>query len=541
MTKLDTGTELPDNFILTEEFEQIYKLINNTNTNLFITGKAGSGKSTLLEYFRQNTNKNYAILAFQGITAIKAKGQTIHSFFKFPPHFITKENVKELKDKKVIQNLDTILIDEISMVGDFSFYDLHVRLQEIMTNNDAFGGICILTVGDFLQLPPVKQDPVFSDRKPGSYGALALHLWKDFFKLHELTVIVRQVEDPQFAELLSRIRTGDHTTEDVVFIKSLEHTSTDNWPEKHVRLFLTNRLTDQFNQEVLSSLPSEKIVISAKDSVKDSTTKRCSVVVPDDMPISSTAGLPAKLTVCVGARILLTANLDISDHLVNGSTGTVVFLHFSKHHSPLNGEIYVKFDEPNAGNKLKSNKIPALKECVAIKAETKPFHISKKGSNITVTQTQYPFRIAFAMTIHKSQGGTYKYMEANFDRSSINPKRLTPINPGQGYTALSRGKMSNGIKLVNFHEDNIKVNTKALLEMNRLKPESLLDVTHPALYLTGNIIALLNIRSWNLHLQHFVCDPVHLNHCSIFCFTETNLKRKPTCDISDFCEKVMIS
>ena len=108
MTKFDTGTELPDNFILTKEFEQTYKLINDTNTNLFITGKAGSGKSTLLEYFRQNTNKNFATLAFQGITAIKAKGQTIHSFFKFPPHFITKENIKELRDQKVIQNFVVI-------------------------------------------------------------------------------------------------------------------------------------------------------------------------------------------------------------------------------------------------------------------------------------------------------------------------------------------------------------------------------------------------------------------------------------------------
>ena len=78
--KFDTGTELPDNFVLTKEFSDVYNLINDTNVNLFITGKAGSGKSTLLEYFRQNTNKNFVTLAFQGITAIKAKGQTLHSF-----------------------------------------------------------------------------------------------------------------------------------------------------------------------------------------------------------------------------------------------------------------------------------------------------------------------------------------------------------------------------------------------------------------------------------------------------------------------------
>ena len=93
--KLDTGTELPEKFVLTKEFKDTYDLINRTDTNLFITGKAGSGKSTLLEYFRQNTNKNFATLAFQGITAIKAKGQTIHSFFKLGPHFLSKDDVKD--------------------------------------------------------------------------------------------------------------------------------------------------------------------------------------------------------------------------------------------------------------------------------------------------------------------------------------------------------------------------------------------------------------------------------------------------------------
>ena len=128
--KLDTGTELPEKFVLTKEFKDTYDLINKTDTNLFITGKAGSGKSTLLEYFRQNTNKNFATLAFQGITAIKAKGQTIHSFFKLGPHFLSKDDVKELRDKQVIQNLDTILIDEISMVRADLFDAIDLSLKK---------------------------------------------------------------------------------------------------------------------------------------------------------------------------------------------------------------------------------------------------------------------------------------------------------------------------------------------------------------------------------------------------------------------------
>ncbi len=127
--RLDTGTELPDNLELTKEFKDTFNLIDNTNTNLFITGKAGSGKSTLLEYFRQNTKKNFITLAFQGITAIKAKGQTIHSFFKFPPHFISQQDIKILKDKDLINRLDTILIDEISLVRADLFDAIDVSLK----------------------------------------------------------------------------------------------------------------------------------------------------------------------------------------------------------------------------------------------------------------------------------------------------------------------------------------------------------------------------------------------------------------------------
>ena len=103
MIELDTGTELPESFVLTKEFKKIYEKINNSSSNFFISGKAGSGKSTLLEYFRQNTNKNYATLTYQGITAIKAKGQTIHSFFKFQHTLFQMKILKLLKIKKLFK------------------------------------------------------------------------------------------------------------------------------------------------------------------------------------------------------------------------------------------------------------------------------------------------------------------------------------------------------------------------------------------------------------------------------------------------------
>ena len=126
-------------------------------------------------------------------------------------------------------------------------------------------------------------------------------------------------------------------------------------------------------------------------------------------------------------------------------------------------------------------------------------------------------------------------MEADLDRSSINPNRLTPLNPGQFYTLLSRGKESGGTKLSNFHEDNIKVNKKALMEIERLRTESLLNPMHPlSTFVSESVISLLNMRSWNLHLSHFLSDPAHINLCDIFCFTETQLQQDPLYDVNNF-------
>ena len=111
-TKLDTGTVLPENLIITDEFKGLINKIENSNNNMFITGKAGCGKSTLLEYFRQNTIKKYVILAFTGITAIKARGKTIHSFFKFPPRLINSKDIKTFRDTTYWSSHGEQLVEE---------------------------------------------------------------------------------------------------------------------------------------------------------------------------------------------------------------------------------------------------------------------------------------------------------------------------------------------------------------------------------------------------------------------------------------------
>ena len=208
---------------------------------------------------------------------------------------------------------------------------------------------------------------------------------------------------------------------------------------------------------------------------------------------------------------MLTINLDVEDHLINGSIGTIQHI-FMNEKDPLNrSRIYVQFDDSKAGNKRKNRKIN--KDWVEIVPEVKSFR--RNGHN--TQRKQFPGVIAFAITIHKSQGSTYEYMQGSLDNAYN--------KPGMAYTMLSCAKSRSGLLLNNFKCNLIKTNQKALLEIERLRNESNLKVSHPLLEMKSPIILLLNIeRSWNSHVQNILADPNYFDSCSMFCFTETNVK-----------------
>ena len=154
--KRNYNSLLPDDFVLSEEFETIIEQLENTKDHFYITGKAGSGKSTLLAYFRSITKKNTAVLAPTGVAAIRVKGQTIHSFFGFPPKVIQTRHIKKVRQIEVLQNLETLIIDEVSMVRADVFdaidYSLRVHRKKL---TQPFGGVQLVLFGDLFQLPPV--------------------------------------------------------------------------------------------------------------------------------------------------------------------------------------------------------------------------------------------------------------------------------------------------------------------------------------------------------------------------------------------------
>ena len=260
---------------------------------------------------------------------------------------------------------------------------------------------------------------------------------------------------------------------------------------------------DKSNIESLKQFSTQKYAIIAKDrpSALDESVSR-----------NKTGNLPHTLTVCVGARIMLTVNLNTEDHLVNGSMGTVTNIQMSARH-PLRGIIYIKFDKPQAGNSRKRREIHP--DWVPIIPHVQSFRYNEKHYH----RKQFPIVLAHAKTCHKCQGCTCPYLLAHLDTG----RGKTCRKPGWMYTLLSRGKNRLGIKLNGFTSDMIVININAQKEMKRMREEKVFHFDHPISRITSPVLLLLNIRSWIKHIAHHVNDQFYLNRCSIMCFTETNV------------------
>ena len=496
---------------------------------VFLSGAGGVGKSYVTKAMIENLRNvlkfhlqdfacqpSVSVTASTGKAACDLNGTTLHTAFILP-----LQGRKTLQEgstlnslKKKYRFLNMIITDEISMTGLYTFDSLNTQLQKIKGDKRDFGGVSVVAIGDLFQLPPVKMFMVYH-----MIHSRINDPWLKF-KLHELTEIVRQSGDPEFAALLLRLREGLHTSEDIAEIVKLEDTDTSNWPDEVTHLYMTNHLAGCTNDECLAKLVSETNpihTVNAKDQGPKNTT------VPDDLAFSATGNLKKRLWVCVGAKIMLTRNLDIDDKLVNGTLATVKRLDRVGNdiYGNPTGRVYVKCDNESAGSKYKDARlIQELKDCVPIQPEVVKFNF--KGKEIT--RKQFPFVLAHGMTTHKSQGGTIEYFVADLDRTPAPGKRKNyNVTEGMFYTMLSRGKERKNIKLKNFDESCIKVNKSAVIEMERLRRESVLDCPHPLKKMTSPSISYVNIVKWSKHIEHFLSDKAHAEYSSLFCFTETNI------------------
>ena len=302
---------------------------------LCVTGGAGTGKSHLISTIYQmaiRTLKHEGsnpeavrvlLTAPTGTAAFNIQASTLHSTFLLP---LGQTKVyKKLSDQKrntlrcKLADLDILIIDEISMVGCDLLMTVDQRLREIKGVNKIFGGTSVLAFGDLYQLAPVCQKFVFEDAAD-LFARLAGSLWQDNFQFAKLDEIMRQKDDRAFAELLNRIRIGEQTKEDMTTLEQcIISPSDDNYPSDALHVFATNARVNDYNTEKLSKVEGPIRQCIAVDK-KPSCLK--SHVTSTDARF--TGGLPHVLELKVGARVMLTRNMDVTDGLVNGALGTVV-------------------------------------------------------------------------------------------------------------------------------------------------------------------------------------------------------------------------
>lgn len=253
--------------------------------------------------------------------------------------------------------VNTLFIDEISMVGSGMFNFLNSRLQQIMGTTEPFGGISVLTVGDLFQLKPVFDSWLF--KNPNTcYGALTTNLWTKYFTLFELTQIMRQKDDKQFAQLLNRLREGKHTKDDIVTLKQrclhnmISEVNNLN-PKNITHLFTTNVSVNAHNNNIYTSSNTHRAQIKAIDivigDISDELKKQMKAKVPDDP--TKTMGLYSLVQIATGAKYDLTSNIDVTDGLTNGAECIIENTDGRVENSNRPSIIWVSFSDPGIGRK----------------------------------------------------------------------------------------------------------------------------------------------------------------------------------------------
>ncbi len=406
----------PKNIDLNEQFQKSLELMENTSRNVFITGKAGTGKSTLLDYFRNHTKKKIVVLAPTGVSALNVRGQTIHSFFKFKPN-VTLNSIKKIKgnNKNIYRELDTIVIDEASMVRAdlLDCIDKFLRLN--VEKKKPFGGIQMIFIGDLYQLPPVvtgKEKDFFNTYYKSPYFFDSMVMKEIDMEFIELEKIYRQ-KDEDFIAILNAIRNNSITEKELNILN--ERYNPDFIPDPqdfYIWLTSLNSAAEKINREHLSRISSP--LITYYGAMSGDFTE-------DSLPTQ------IDLQLKVGAQVMLLNN-DPYFRWVNGSIGKIVEIIKQKDDDDV---IVVELITGDVVDVL-----PYRWELFNYY-----FNENKKSieSEIIGTFVQYPIKLAWAVTIHKSQGKT-------FDRVVIDIGRGT-FASGQVYVALSRCTRLDGIVL----------------------------------------------------------------------------------------------
>lgn len=430
----------------TPPFDEALLLMQLGGPFTFITGRAGTGKSTLLKYFRETSQLIAPVLAPTGVAALNVNGETIHRFFGFTPGITVKEARKKgnsPRDPNLYRHADLLVIDEISMVRADLMDSMDAFLQEVRRDKRPFGGLRIVAIGDLYQLPPVvtsSERDAFSQLYASPYF-FASHVMKKLLAANEVACVelekVFRQSDESFISLLNAVRDRRVTPDDYHRLNQRVHAIP---PDDAIMLTAINASAEELNQVRLDELPGDATVFHG----------RLSGEFPDrDVPADG------ELRLKVGARVMCVAN-DQEGRFVNGSLGWVEALGDDPEKPDENAEraVIVRLDDGGTVS------IPSYTWTVyrsIYDRETKSLDQEKIGSF-----TQIPLRLAWAVTIHKSQGKTFDHVVINLGTGAF--------AAGQTYVALSRCRSLEGVALVKpIKPQDIRLDTSIVKFMTTLK------------------------------------------------------------------------
>lgn len=411
------------------------RFINQTNRSVFLTGKAGTGKTTLLRKIVDSTHKQTIIVAPTGIAALNAGGVTIHSFFQLPfggfiPEFIpppqytaavkfeTKDTLKRHfafngQRQQLFRSMELLIIDEVSMLRADLLDAIDWTLRNVRKNNEPFGGVQVLFIGDLLQLPPVVKNEEWSVLRNHYNGMFFFHakVIQEQPPLYiELSTIYRQ-QDNDFIQVLNNLRNNQITEADAAILN--RYVQPDFIPSEHegyITLTTHNRKADEINTTALNALEGKSFFYEAE--------------IEGEFP-QHLYPIDLQMELKVGAQVMFVKN-DISFEKLfyNGKMGRIESLSAK--------EIFVHFPEENRTIEVQKYEWENIK-----------YSIDENTGEITEeilgTFVHYPLKLAWAITVHKSQGLT-------FDKAVLDVSQV--FAPGQAYVALSRLRGLDGLVLL---------------------------------------------------------------------------------------------